>query len=107
MTVTPKGEQFLDHGWQSCLHYHSDVESVLRAATVAMLMGNRRMAVAYLHGTAQEYEHGSNELTCDMPRKKSSPADWYEFMHDSWEKARRQSAARVFREIAEKLEHEE
>ncbi len=107
MTVTPEGEQFLDEHWRNCLGPHPDVESLLRAATVAILMGDIRSAVAYLHGIAYEYVHDSGERTVLTPKSSSTGIEWYKFMHDSWEEARRQSAAKALREIASYLEHEE
>ncbi len=106
MTVTPKGDQFLIERWRDCLCLHPDVESVLRATTVAILMRDLRSAVAYLHEAAHEYVRAGGR-TVDTPKSPSSGIDWYEFMHDSWEEARRQCAARVFREIAGYLEHQE
>ena len=48
MTVTELGEQFLNAAWPDCLDDYPDVESILRAATVGILMGDWQRAYRYL-----------------------------------------------------------
>ena len=56
MTVTNEGEQFMDGEWRECLRDYPDVGSILRAATVAILMGQWQMAQEYLVGIAAQHE---------------------------------------------------
>lgn len=84
MTVTEKGEYFLDASWHECQDDYGDVESVLRAATVGILMGDV-------------------QRRCRR-RKTCPPWEWYQSVRWHWESSRRTSAASVFREIAKELE---
>jgi len=93
MTVTNRGEQFLDEEWQDCL----------RAATVAILMGHRNAAHDYLMGAADHYDQYHPESLADPQRASLSPVELYSFMRREWECSRRRSAAAVLRVIAEKL----
>jgi DNA-binding MarR family transcriptional regulator len=102
MTVTPKGEQFLDTGWRNSVRHYPEPESILRAATVAILMGDRAFATNYLWSVASGYEQELPKPAA-WDRKKLSPIEWNGLMRSSWEVARRQSAANVFRDIARKL----
>jgi DNA-binding MarR family transcriptional regulator len=104
MTVTKRGEEFLDDEWQNCLRQYQDVESILRAATVAVLMGHRNSARDYLMGTA-DY-HAQNVPVSPGIRQATtrSPVELYSFMRWQWECKRRESAASAFREIAQELE---
>jgi DNA-binding PadR family transcriptional regulator len=107
MTVTEKGEQLLQANWQHCLRPYLEPDSVLRAAAVAVLMGERRTAADYLQGIASEYERKANEASIPANKGKFSPTEWYAFMHRSWEVTRRHAAARAFRDIASELEGSE
>lgn len=102
MTVTSKGEQFLDEKWQDCLRDYQDVESILRAATVAILMGHRNAAHDYLMGAADHHEQNVPESPTD-PKIKRSSVELYAFMRWLWESRRRESAAAAFRDIAREL----
>jgi len=105
MTVTSEGEQFLNDGWRECLDEYPDAESILRATTVAILMGDWQTACTYLMGMASQLERNVLVEPDKPPRRQTwSPVDWYESMRWSWENGRRKSAANAFREIAKELE---
>jgi DNA-binding MarR family transcriptional regulator len=104
MTVTEKGSQMLKEGWQRCLGDYPDAESVLRAATVAMLMGDRMTARAYLTDIADRHEWKAQTMRNEPDPMKSSALEWYSHMRASWETRRRRSAATLFREIAREME---
>jgi len=103
MTVTSLGEQFLNAAWPDCLDDYADVESVLRAATVGILMGDWERAYRYLLFIAKQHDNNVPVEPADE-RQTWSPVDWYEFMRQFWEITRRKSAADAFREIAKELE---
>lgn len=104
MTVTTKGELILECQWQQCLRDYPDVESILRAAAVAILMGYRKQARSYLRCVADDHERNV-PAGVDQPKAgKMSALEGYEFMRSAWETRRHQSAAALLREIAKELE---
>jgi len=102
MTVTPKGEQVLDTGWKDSLQTYPEPESVLRAASIAVLMGDRQLACNHLWSAASIYEQQIPRPD-EQQAKPLTPIGWHGLMRSSWETARRQSAATVFRDVARKL----
>jgi DNA-binding MarR family transcriptional regulator len=103
MTVTELGERFLSAAWRDCLADYPDVESILRAATVGILMGDWERAHGYLLFIAKQHDKDVPVEPADG-RQGWSSVDWYEFMRQFWEIRRRRSAADAFREIAKELE---
>ena len=99
MTVTQQGEQLLKEEWEGCLQDYPDSESILRAATVALLMGRSDIARDYLMGIADTHQANVPTVPCG-PGTDWSPVDWYTSMRLTWERRRHESAAEVFREIA-------
>jgi DNA-binding MarR family transcriptional regulator len=104
MTVTGRGEQLLREHWQDCLHPYLDSDAVLRAAAVAILMGDQRMAAHYLQDMASDYELKMPNAPAQPQNGEFSPHEWYAFMRWSWEVEWRQAAAKMFRGVAKKLE---
>ena len=104
ITVTAEGERVLSAEWHHALRDYPDPESVLRASTIAILMGDREAAKDYLRGIAAVYEQGLPLKTGASDQKPSSPVELYAFMRSSWETARRQCSAEVFRRIASRME---
>ncbi len=102
MTVTSAGEQLLEEEWHDCLQDYSDAESVLRAATIAVLLGHQQTAHDFLMGVADEHERKAGSAPGRSPRSKS-PLELYQHMRWSLESQRRRAAAKVFREIAREL----
>ena len=62
------------------------------------------MAMGYLLENASAYEHHEGDVTDDVPDEPKTPMEWYNLIRSSWEKRRRQCAAKLFREVAGKLE---
>ena len=104
MTVTREGEHFLNEAWHECQDDYGDVESVLRAATVGILMGDVPRTCRYLLEIAKQHDKAVPGAP-EMPREKGlSDVEWYQHVRWHWESSRRKSAASVFREIAKELE---
>jgi DNA-binding MarR family transcriptional regulator len=102
MTVTEKGKQFLGEEWHECQDDYPDVESILRASTVGILMGDWERTHRYLLFFADQHE---KNVEPDHQRLQDwSSVDWYEFTRQVWESRRRKAAANAFREIAKELE---
>jgi DNA-binding MarR family transcriptional regulator len=104
MVVTDKGEETLAAHWRTCLGFYMDVESVLRAATTSLLMGDRKAAYHYLLNAADDYERRSRGAHAGHPDRQDSLVDWYGYMRAQWETARLQSAAQMLRMIANTID---
>ena len=100
MKVTDKGARLLEHHWKDCIQDSPDVESILRCATLAILMGDFQYAYQYLLGVADElsecdYDRASKSAS--FRSRHSSPLDCYAFMRMQWASGeasvRRRSAA--------------
>jgi DNA-binding PadR family transcriptional regulator len=104
MVVTEKGEAILAAHWHGCLDLHWDVESVLRAATVALLMDDPRVTSSYLLNMAYEYDRKSSGSRTGDPDDRASIVEWYGYMRAHCETSRLQSAAQALRAIAKTIE---
>jgi DNA-binding MarR family transcriptional regulator len=104
MVVTDKGKEILAAHWQSCLGFYMDVESVLRAGTTSLLMGDQKAACHYLLNVADDYERRSRAAHAGHPDYQGSLVDWYGYMRTQWETARLQSAAQTLRMIANTID---
>jgi DNA-binding PadR family transcriptional regulator len=105
MKVTDKGARLLEHHWKDCIQDSPDIESVLRCATLAILMGNLQYAHQYLLSVADEHERnydGAKHIASFRSRH-SSPLDCYGFMRMQWQVAKRH-AAEVLRQIAKEVQ---
>lgn len=107
ITVTQEGEARLAAQWQSCLSNYPDVESVLRAATIALMMDDRQTASNYLLHVADDYDRRSGGPHSGNPDARASLVDWYAYMRAQWETARLQSAAQTLRHIGNTIEASE
>jgi DNA-binding PadR family transcriptional regulator len=102
--VTEKGRQVLEQQWSKCIQPYPDAESVLRAAGLAVLMGQPQSAGNYLNFAANDYERkaGAGQANSMQPQS-GSPLQLYGSMRALWQTRRHQSAAGVFRDIANEL----
>jgi DNA-binding MarR family transcriptional regulator len=104
MVVTDKGQATVAAHWHGSLDLYWDVESVLRAATVALLMDDPRLASGYLLNMAYEYDRKSSSARPGDPDDRASLVEWYGYMRAQWETARLQSAAQALRMIANTID---
>ena len=104
LAVTTEGERVLATDWPGCVVFHRDVESVLRASTIALLMGQSHLARNYLIDVAAEYESKSRNLPTRDVHSSQSVLDLYVSMRGGWETARLESAAETLRGIAGDLQ---
>ncbi len=74
ITVTAEGERVLSAEWHHALRDYPDPESVLRASTIAILMGDREAAKDYLRGIAAVYEQGLPLKTGASDQKPQLPS---------------------------------
>jgi DNA-binding PadR family transcriptional regulator len=103
MSVTEEGERLLAEQWPACMVFHSDVESVLRAATVALLMEQPHYARGYLLDSAVDYERKSKNLPAAGQNSSRTILDVYISLRTGWETTRLESAAQTLRGIADTL----
>lgn len=103
--VTDEGEQLLESLWRNCLRNYPDTESILRCATLALLMNDFNYAHSYLMNMADEQEHiaGAEWGSDPVPRKLAAVA-WYGYMKAQWDLGRHRSLSTVLRNIARELE---
>jgi DNA-binding MarR family transcriptional regulator len=102
--VTEKGRQVLEQQWSKYIKPYPDAESVLRAAGLAVLMGQPQYAGPYLISMSNDYERkaGAGQANSMQPQP-ASPLQLYGSMRAMWQTRRHQSAAGVFRDIANEL----
>jgi DNA-binding MarR family transcriptional regulator len=102
--VTDQGRQVLEQHWRDSLQIYADIESILRAAGIAVLMGVPGDASSYLNFMANEYDQKlPSEQTRLAISQSASPLQWYGFSRALWQTRRHQSAAGAFRDIANGL----
>ena len=104
MVVTDKGEQTLAAHWRTCLGFYMDVDSVLRADTTALLMGDQKATYHYLLNAADDHGRRSRGPHAGHPDYQDSLVDWYGYMRAQWETARLQSATQTLRNIGIAME---
>jgi DNA-binding MarR family transcriptional regulator len=75
LSLTPIGSRFLHDSFLQCLREYPDVESVLRATCVALLMGRPEMAAQYLEGLAVGRRNSAEEKSMDAERLGKSQRD--------------------------------
>jgi DNA-binding MarR family transcriptional regulator len=104
MTVTKVGEHFLREEWHDCQDDYGDVQSVLRAATVGILMGDATRTCRYLLEIAKQHDKNLPSAP-EMPKEiNPSAVEWYQYVRWQWESIQRKSASSMFREIAKELD---
>ena len=103
MSLTEAGERFLSEEWRSCLDSRREVESILRSATVALLLGETGAAVNFLLHSASERARRvvPNELGKTSPEKEI--IDFHAEMRTVYEHRRRAMEANVLEDFAMKI----
>jgi len=88
--VTAAGKTFLQANWRTALRDHSDIESVLRSACVADLMGKPAAATDYLKSVVVERKRAltRHEAQPHAHRQDISPLLTYKFRRSVWDSQR-------------------
>jgi DNA-binding MarR family transcriptional regulator len=105
MKVTNVGEHVLEKDWARCAQEYADAESIMRCATLMMLMAGADHASHYLANMANKCEQKARDHA-RMPQTLT-PLEWYKFMRSTWEMKRSQSLSDVLRHIAQLLKETE
>lgn len=103
MKVSEKGERLLQSDWQDCLRDYPDVESILRVATVTVLMKDFELAHHYLMGVADEHERKIGLQAPVAIAEQVKPLELYSCMRTLTDTRVRQAVAATLRGIASEL----
>ncbi len=103
MSLTPAGQSFLEQHWTDSLEPKQEMESVIRAVTVALLLTDAKTAVRFLKQAAGEREHAKGVQRISHPPPSASPLDFHAAMRSLYGNRRRAMEASVLKEFAEAL----
>jgi DNA-binding PadR family transcriptional regulator len=99
LSLTARGMAFLDDTWKQCLSDYPDTESALRAACVAMLMGDPKYAGQYLEGLALGRQISAEEKSMNaelLEKTLKDPLSTYVWMRTLCEARRRNAESEAF-----------
>jgi DNA-binding PadR family transcriptional regulator len=103
ISLTEAGERFLVGQWGNGLDTKRDIESILRSATVALLMNDIRRAFDFLHESASERERHQDSKELGPVSLKRTPIDFHAEMRAVYGSRRRAMEAAVLTEFARNL----
>lgn len=106
LSLTPAGARFLEKTWKHCVADYPDAESILRAATIAVLMGDEHYAAEYLSGVALTRESSGREKNMEAERLRSGqldPLSIYAWMRALTEAQRREAESHAFSKFGRTL----
>lgn len=106
LSLTPAGVRFLEKTWKHCIADYPDAESILRAATIAVLMGDKDYAAGYLSGMALTRESSGKEKNMEAERLGSGrldPLSTYAWMRALTEAQRREGESNAFSKLGRTL----
>lgn len=106
LSLTPAGARFLEKTWKHCLADYPDAESILRAATIAVLMGDQHYAAEYLSGVALTRESSGEEKNMEaerLGRGRLEPLSTYAWMRALTEAQRREGESKAFSKLGRTL----
>jgi DNA-binding PadR family transcriptional regulator len=102
LSLTSYGKEFLESTWRDVLHDHPDAESLLRAACVALLMGDSMQAVGILEWHVELRQIGAEEKSVETRHLESiqkDPLTTYSCMRALCEAQRRSAEGDAFRSM--------
>ena len=103
MTLTPAGEQVLLERWKKSMDAKREMESLLRSATVALLMGEIGEAIMFLGLAAFERLKSPGNQVFGAASPESTPIDLHAAMRDVYDGRRREMEADVLMKCRESL----
>lgn len=109
MALTDEGRRFLETSWPSGMREYADSESVLRAATVALLMGESEAAAKYLERMAESSRTKAVEARMKakyLEDAKSDPLSAYGWMRVLSETHRRDADSMAFASMGQVIRGE-
>ncbi len=103
MALTEAGERFLTEEWKNSLDANREMESILRSATVALLMGDSAAALDFLYQAASERERRQGLLEFRTFSRQSTPIDMQAEVRAVYENRRRAMETKVLSEFGMNL----
>ena len=106
LSLTSAGTRYLEKTWKQCLADYPDAESILRAATIAVLMGEQDYAAEYLSGVALPRESSGEEKNMEaerLGRRRLDPLSTYAWMRALTEARRREGESKAFSKLGRTL----
>ena len=103
MALTEAGKRFLEEGWKNSMNVKREMESVLRSATVALLMGNIGEAIMFLDRAALERLKSPGYQVFGGATPESTPIELHAAMRDVYDGRRRAMEADVLLKCREGL----
>ncbi len=106
LSLTSTGARLLEATWKHCLADYPDFESVLRATTVALLMGDQAYGADYLIGQSLMRESSGEEKNMEaerLGRGKLDPLSTYAWMRALTEAQRREGESKAFSRLGRTL----
>jgi len=105
MALTKSGDRFLSEKWMTSLDPKREMESILRSATVALLMGDIGRSINFLMDAASEREKRQGPQQLRAPSSSArSPIEVHEEMRAVYENQRRVIEASLLRRFADELD---
>lgn len=105
ISLTEAGEDVLKREWRNCLDPNREMESILRSATVALLMEDPGACLGFLLRCAAERERRQllQEVSSGLFSPKSSAIELYGAMRAVYESRRWATEAQVLRQLGQYL----
>ena len=106
LSLTAPGIAFLNDTWKQCLRDYPESESVLRAACVALLMGDPQYAGDYLQGQSGVRHSAAEEKSMEAARlgkTQKDPLSTYGWMRVLSEAQRRSAESKAFSQLGQFL----
>jgi DNA-binding MarR family transcriptional regulator len=103
MTLTEAGERFLAMEWPKSMDAHREIESVLRSATVALLMGRDGDAREFLSESIIKRPPPEGHQELDTISPQGSPISFHTAIRAFYLNERRTMEIKVLERIAESL----
>lgn len=103
MSLTEAGEVFLEVEWRNCLDPRREMESILRSATVALLMGDPGAGSEFLFRSAVERDRHPVSQDAGLFSPESTVMDFHEAMRAVYGSRRRVMEAQFLHHLAKTL----
>jgi DNA-binding MarR family transcriptional regulator len=103
MSLTDAGERFLAVEWKNSLDSRREMETVLRSATVALLMGEPEGAFQFLMQSAEVRFRPMGVVQLNQTSPRGTPIELHAAMREVYDGRRREMEADVLKKSAEYL----